>query len=320
MSIIERTTRNLHFIGQLWRNKSAVRSLLNSENYIYVRDFPPGHFYSPLPDLPEVRRTSASVFNRSATAIEGIDLREANQLSLTDAFGELYGELPFSAEKTANLRYYFDNPYFSFGDGVILYSILRFFKPKRVIEIGSGFSSAEMLDVSDRFLGGTVSFTFIEPFPDRLYGLLSERDRKVCTVEIKPVQEVDLGLFSSLEENDILFVDSSHVAKTNSDVLYILFRIMPVLKKGVIVHFHDIPWPFEYPQRWIEGGRAWNEAYFLRAFLQYNHAFEIVYFNSFVAEHHRNRLAERLPLSVATPSFDDTVGNTSLWLRKTCAP
>jgi hypothetical protein len=173
-----------------------------------------------------------------------------------------------------------------------------------------------MLDINDLFLNKEVDFTFIEPFPDRLLSLLTENDKSKVKVETKPVQEVELSIFSSLEANDILFIDSSHVAKINSDVLHIIFHILPRLKKGVIIHFHDVLWPFEYPKNWLEEGRAWNEAYFLRAFLQNNVSFEILYFNSYMALHHMNMLEKMMPKILKEPTSRVTPGNTSLWLRK----
>ncbi len=194
--------------------------------------------------------------------------------------------------------------------------MLRHFKPKTIVEIGSGFSSAEMLDINDHFLGGQTSFHFIEPYPDRLYSLLSPDDRARCTIHEKPVQFIDPKVFTQLRENDILFIDSSHVAKKQSDVNHLLFEVLPLLQKGVIVHIHDIFWPFDYPDRWIEGGRAWNEAYFFRAFLQYNPTFEVLFFNSFLLSRHRDLLAKHLPSAVKDSSFPDTFGNSSLWLKK----
>ena len=92
------------------------------------------------------------------------------------------------------------------------------------------------------------------------------------------IQHADKSLFSALEPNDILFIDTSHVAKAGSDVNYLLFEILPILKPGVLVHIHDIFLPDEYPKKWvIEDGRNWNEQYLVRAFLQYNPAFEIVW-------------------------------------------
>jgi hypothetical protein len=104
-------------------------------------------------------------------------------------------------------------------------------------------------------------------------------------------------------------VDSTHVAKVGSDVNHILFEVLPSLRSGVYVHFHDIYFPFEYPKEWVYQGRAWNEAYVLRAFLQHNDAYEIVLFGSFLSAFHRPWLAERMPLVARNPG-------SSLWLRK----
>lgn len=281
--------------------------------------FPPGHFYSPVPDWDEINAKAEHVFDRSARGVPAIKINEDSQIQLAKSFSELYSQMPFSDTKSKERRYFLDNEHFSYGDGIILYSFLRHFSPKRVIEVGAGFSSAEMLDINDLFLHKKVEFTFIEPFPDCLFDLISGEDKKNVRIEIKPVQDIALSTFSLLEENDILFIDSSHVGKSNSDVLHILFRVLPQLKKGVIIHFHDILWPFEYPKNWLlEEGRAWNEAYFLRSFLQYNPAFEILYFNSFMALHHTNLLEKSMPSILKTPSSKVTPGNTSLWIKKTC--
>ena len=193
---------------------------------------------------------------------------------------------------------------------------MRQFQPRRIVEVGSGFSSAAMLDVNDRFLGRKLQFTFIEPYPDRLNSLLSAGDKSSCKILVKGVQQVELDAFQSLEENDFLFVDSSHVGKSHSDVLHILFEILPRLNKGVLVHFHDVMWPFEYPQSWLEEGRAFNEAYFLRAFLQHNSAFEVLFFNSFMMAQHAELLRIKMPRMLKSPSTPETIGNSSLWLRK----
>ncbi|PON13546.1 hypothetical protein C2W62_33810 [Candidatus Entotheonella serta] len=151
--------------------------------------------------------------------------------------------------------------------------MLRRQHPRRVIEIGSGFSSSVMLDVNDLFLDNSVQFTFIEPYPERLFEQFRDDDQQRHTVIEKPLQDVLLSLFRELSAGDILFIDSSHVVKIGSDVAYILFHILPALQSGVLIHFHDILWPFEYPEDWIFEGRAWNEAYVLRSFLQFNHMF-----------------------------------------------
>ena len=296
---------------------NLFKSLLESGNVTFLTFSPPGHFYSPIPDLTEIRSKSGSIFDNSARDIPSINLNVECQTELLRLFGQFYSELPFPNKKSQNFRYYFDNEYFSYGDAVILYSFLRYFSPKQVIEIGSGFSSALMFDTNDLFLNRETNFTFIEPFPSRLQSLLNERDKTMVRLEQKPAQDVELSTFRRLEANDILFVDSSHVVKINSDVSYIVFNILPQLKKGVIIHFHDILWPFEYPKNWIDEGRAWNEAYFLHAFLQHNDAFEIMYFNSYMALTHQDMLKETMPKILQIPSSKTTPGNSSLWLRKT---
>jgi predicted O-methyltransferase YrrM len=309
-------SRNISFLKQLWKNKVAVRALLSSQNFVFVSDYLPGHFYSPIPDLREIDANVDAIFDRSRKTVGAIDLNEREQLRLIHAFATTYKEMPFQEKPTPGYRYYLDNPFFSFGDGVILYSFLRHFKPKRVIEIGSGFSSAAMLDVRDYCFDTPIKFTFIEPRPERLHAILTEKDKRVCEIETKLVQQVDIGLFKDLEENDILFVDSSHVGKIQSDVLHIIFNIFPRLNRGVIVHVHDVLWPFEYPENWVRKGRAYNEAYLLRAFLQYNAAFEILFFNSFIARHQAESIKRLMPQLLEVPSTKETEGNSSIWLRK----
>jgi hypothetical protein len=311
-----RILNRLEFITRIWRERPYIRLVLESGNSQFLKFAPPGHFYSPIPNIREVQAKSRIVFDRSRTEIPGIDVNVEAQAELACEFVPYYKDIPFPDKKQDGYRYYLDNEYFSYGDGVILYSMLRRFKPKRVIDVGSGFSSAAMLDVNETFFNCEIDFTFIEPFPDRLLSLRGDKEAERSKILRAPVQEVPEGLFAELHENDILFVDSSHVAKTHSDVVHLLFNILPSLNRGVIVHFHDILWPFEYPSLWLDQGRAWNEAYVLRAFLQYNNAFRILYFNSMMEIHRGHFLRSKLPLAMRTPSCLDTPPNASLWIRK----
>ena len=271
--------------------------------------YPSGHYYSPVPDLLRVREGGPRLFRRDRRECLGIDLREAEQLALLDRLAESYRDQPFPEHPGGGGRYHFRNPYFGQGDAIVLQAMLRHFAPRRVIEIGSGFSSAAMLDTHDRFLKDRIRFTFIDPYPDRLRSLLTDDDRARHEVLAVPIQEVDLSIFDGLEEGDILFIDSSHVVKIGSDVGRIVFEILPRLRPGVVVHIHDIFWPFEYPQDWLEAGRAWNEAYLIRAFLQFNPAYRILYFNAFMAAFHRPALEARMPLCLENPGG-------SLWLSR----
>lgn len=278
----------------------------------FLRFAPPGHFYSPLPDLDFVQRHRTRLFDRSALVVPGIEINTDGQLELIRKFADYYDQLPFKEEKTGGLRYYFNNPYFSYGDAVVLYSMLRHLRPRRVIEVGSGFSSAVMLDTNDLFLAKQVAMTFVEPYPERLFSLLSDDDKRRHHIVTDIVQNVPIEDFSKLEARDILFIDSSHVAKIGSDVVHLLTYVLPRLKAGVVVHFHDIFWPFEYPESWVRDGRAWNENYLLRAFLQFNAAFKVLFFNAYLATHHEESLAKHLPL------FGRNSGG-SLWIEKTAS-
>jgi predicted O-methyltransferase YrrM len=276
----------------------------------FIRFAAPGHFYSPIPDLGFVIGHKDKLFNRGAAEVPGIEINAGEQVRLIEELSRYYGELPFTPQRTAAHRYYFDNDYFSYGDAIILYSMLRQYRPRQIIEVGSGFSSAVMLDTETLFLGGATELTFIEPYPERLYSLLTEQDRQKHEVIEAIVQDVPAARFSGLAAGDILFIDSSHVAKVGSDVVYLLSEVLPRLSPGVLVHFHDVFWPFEYPEEWIREGRAWNENYVLKAFLQFNTSFKIMCFNSYLGIHHEAVMEQRLPL------FMKNTGG-SLWLEKT---
>jgi hypothetical protein len=191
-------------------------------------------------------------------------------------------------------------------DATVYYAMLQHLRPRRIMEIGSGFTSALALDARERGLPD-LELTFIEPYPDRLYDLLGERDRANCTIIPSPVQDVPIESFDQLGEGDILFVDNSHVAKTGSDVNWIMFNVMPRLADGVVVHIHDIHWPFEYIAEWLEDGRSWSEIYLVRAFLMFNGRCSVLLFNDWMWHHHPELW------TTLNPKFRS--GTSSLWLR-----
>jgi hypothetical protein len=312
--------RALDRTGKLGETIKLLHTLYLEDNFRFLFPFTPGHFSSPLPDFKEISAREQILFDRSVVECPGIDLREEAQLELLEDFSRYYNDLPFPAQPIESMRYYYDNGWFGYGDAIILYSMLRHYKPRRVVEIGSGFSSAAMLDVNDLFLDGEVHFTFLEPHPKgqkRLLRLLTQEDQAKHAIVREQIQDVPLELFHTLSANDVLFVDSSHVGKVGSDVTHIMFNVLPTLKPGVIIHFHDTYWPFEYPEEYFSW-MAWNEAYFLRAFLQYNAAFEIMYFSSFMAQHHADILRQKMPLCLEPFRYPLKGLNpgSSLWIRK----
>jgi hypothetical protein len=167
-----------------------------------------------------------------------------------------------------------------------------------------------MLDANEHYMNNSMELTFIDPNPQRLLKNIKPLDREKVEIIPERLQDTDLSIFSSLGPSDILFVDSSHVLKIDSELNLILFEILPALNTGVYVHFHDIFYPFQYLRNWVKQGRAWNEAYALRAFLQYNTAFEVILFNNYLRIKHQDRFLRDRPL------FENGVGG-SLWLKKT---
>ena len=270
---------------------------------------PPGHFYSPIPSLEDIRRDESLIFGSVPRSIPGLELHEAEQLKLLEDLVKYYEEMPFRPQKTENLRYYFENPAYGYLDGILLYCMIRHLKPRRIIEVGSGFSSCVTLDTNELFFNGAIANIFIDPYPDQLLSLVKEEDKSRIRIIPDRLQEIDLNEFEALEANDILFIDSTHVSKINSDVNRIFSDILPSLASGVLIHFHDIFYPFEYPKEWIYEGRAWNEAYVLRAFLQYNSQFQVVLMSSFMHCFHGLFFQEHMPLGLRNPG-----GN--IWIRK----
>ena len=239
---------------------------------------PPGHFYSPIPSLKEINLHEQLIWKKASDELPGIDMNIEEQKTYLRDFKLVYKDLPFAEEKNNRLRYFFNNPHYSYSDAIFLYCMLRTLKPKHIIEVGLGYSSCVMLDTNDIFFNNQIKISFIEPYPQLLQSVMKAPDIERYQVIPMGLQDVGIEKFGDLCENDILFIDSTHVSKINSDVNRIFFEILPMLSVGVYIHFHDIFYPFEYPRQWVFEGRAWNENYILRAFLQYNKSFKIVFF------------------------------------------
>lgn len=263
-----------------------------------------GHYYSVIPSNEDIQ-LGLQKSNDINYQIEAVDLNFEKQLENLEFFRKNANIVKFPQEKQKDKLYYTNNDWFCNGAAFVLASMILKNKPKKIIEIGSGFSTSVIYDINKEFFNSSIEITCIEPEPQRLQKVMGNRIKKI-NLYPKKVQEIDLTLFSQLEENDLLFIDSSHVAKINSDVLRNFYEILPKLNKGTLVHFHDIPNNFEYYQSWLEEGRYWNEAYFLRAFLQYNETFKIEFFNNYI----NNYIVKN---KIDFPCF---VGGGSIYLRK----
>ncbi|HEY9217013.1 MAG TPA: class I SAM-dependent methyltransferase [Phenylobacterium sp.] len=266
----------------------------------------PGHHYSPIADPAEAQRhLDRLALEGPLESVPGVAIDRDAMRSLWAELVPLMADAPFPEQPQAGGAYHLDNPSFAWGDGLVLHAMLRRFGPRRVIEVGSGYSSACMLAT----LPGEAEFTFIEPHPRLLRELLgAELDRHV--LKASPVQDCPLELFAQLQDGDLLFIDSTHVLKTGSDVWYELFRVLPALAPGVLIHLHDIFWPFEYPRHWVVGAnQSWNELYALHAFLMSNADYQVLMFNDYFAQLERPLIEATLPRFLTNPGG-------SIWLRK----
>lgn len=264
----------------------------------------PVHFYQPLPDT----RTLPDELWRRRSAMAGIDLNEAAQLELLQQvfpqFREEYDQFP--AAPTGNPHeFHFNNGAFDGTDALVFYCMVRHFRPRRIIEVGCGFSSCVAALAATR--NGDTELICIEPYPPPSLAKLPGLTELIA----KPVQEVGLEVFSQLKANDILFIDSSHVVKCGSDVNYLYLDVLPRLQPGVLVHSHDIFLPMEMPRYLMtDYGFFWNEQYLLQAFLACNAEFEVLFANAWMGAEHQQEMCETFPK--AQPFW----GGGSFWLRR----
>ena len=270
----------------------------------------PGHYYSPIPSATDTLRAlrwrAETLDADPDEAFGGVDLNAEHQRALLKQLSSYFGDVPTA--RTDGWRYEPGNSMYGLADAAVYHGMLRHYAPRRVVEVGSGFSSAIALDTADRYLR-EVEFTFIEPYPQRLLSLLTREDRDRCELVRRPVQDAGFEPYRRLEAGDFLFIDSTHVAKAGSDVNFLFFQVLPRLADGVVVHVHDVLWPFEYPEQWVREGRGWTEAYLLQAFLAYNSVFSIELFNGWIWHNERRLIRELLPAAA-----DQLPGG--IWLSK----
>lgn len=225
-----------------------------------------GHYYSPLLGPADIARRGSP-----NGRIRGITIDDEAMWLKLEALGAIAHGLELARVPTPGRSFYTANSWYGAADAALLQSMIRLHRPSRIVEAGSGFSTAAALDA---VRGTDTRIATIDPDASRLreLGLIGHPNLDVIEAQ---VQDADLALFESLSAGDFLVLDTSHVGKTGSDVLWHLFEVLPRLASGVFVHVHDTFPGFEYPLNWMEEGRSWNELYLLRAFLEFNTRFSI---------------------------------------------
>lgn len=271
----------------------------------------PNHFYAPVPDT----RTLTDDLWQKQSELVGIDINDEAMCDLLSQFSfkfkAEYETFP-RTETSISYQYYLNNGLFESVDSEIYYCMVRYFKPKKIIEIGAGnstFLAAQAILKNGEEYGINAELIVIEPYPN---SVLRKGFPGFSKLIARRIQDVDLSEFSKLGENDILFIDSSHILKIGSDVHHEYLDILPRLNKGVLVHIHDIFLPTEYPKRWIHKDyKFWNEQYLLQAFLIFNGAFEVMWGGRYMQLKHPQELEE------AFDSYNrKTALPSSFWMRK----
>lgn len=271
----------------------------------------PNHFYEPIPDIREIR----DELWLENSELPGIDTAEDKQLQLLSIFSKYkkeYDQFPNTGADRP-YDYFFDNQSFGSVDGELLYCMVREYKPHSIIEIGSGFSTfiaaSAIRENQKQEPGYSAKLTAIDPFPNET---IKGGFPGLSGVVEKKVQDVPLNFFKDLKENDILFIDSSHVLKIGSDVQYEFLEILPRLNKGVLIHIHDVFLPAEYPKEWIFDKKFfWTEQYLLQSFMAFNNSFEFLWLAGDMIINHPDKLEEFFK------SYNHgTTRPSSCWLRK----
>ena len=290
----------------------------------------PVHFHSPVPDLDDLERRQ--VWDKKSN-LAGIDFQPDKQVRLLRELGEKFGgECDWPAAPTGTpLAFYTENNSFSFGCAASLHSMIRRFKPARIVEIGSGNSSLIISSALTRNQaedgpprgrpgpadGSPGEYVIIDPIPHPVTG---RGLPGLTAVRKERVELTDPGYFRQLRENDILFIDSGHTVRTGGDVNFLFLDVLPRLAPGVIVHVHDIGLPYEYQKIYFTnpGFRMfWTEAYLLQAFLCCNSQFEILLAMTYLMTEKKDEFARAFQRY--DPMRHKSVSG-SFWLRRTTKP
>lgn len=278
------------------------------------------HYYSPIPDQTELDES----FWKQDTALVGVEMNEDGALNLLENVFPLYMDefrqlFPLRRENTSSPeQFYLINGALMAVDAHVYYALIRHFRPKRIVEIGSGFSTLLAATCINKIKerekkGEGPHLTAIEPFPPPF---LSEGLAGLAQLIQRKVQEVDLDLFTSLEAGDILFIDSTHVLRAGGDVQMEYCEILPRLAPGVLVHIHDISLPKPYPRVYFEKEQYyWNEQYLLQAFLTFNSRFEVLWPGNYMMLKYPEKVTTVFPEMTLMREIFPLSEPSSFWMR-----
>jgi predicted O-methyltransferase YrrM len=275
-----------------------------------VARFDIGEYYSSMYDTRELAQQRQRLWPLIPRETIGLNWRETAQLALCrNVFArQAHFEFPEDAVEDP-AEYFVSNGQYPPLDAWVLEAIMRQAKPRRMIEVGCGFSTLVSARVNREYFDSQINLTCVEPYPRTF---LSKGIAGVTELRAEKIQDAPLTIFAALKRDDILFIDTSHTVKTGGDVTWIFHEIVPRLAPGVIVHIHDFFLPGEYPEAWVLEGWGWNETYLVRSFLTFNEAFEVIWGTQYMLVKHSADVV------AAFPDFQRylAMGGASLWIRR----
>lgn len=266
----------------------------------------PNHFYYPIPDTHQLEKNFPP-----SSPYPGIDLRQDFQLKLLQEtipiFSQEFNAFPLKQNKSNS--FFLHNDGFCGIDPHVYHSFIRHFKPDTIIEVGSGFSTLLAFQAIQLNNSGS-RLIVIDPWPRSLIQAFISKDNAGIVHLPNKVEELDVDLFSCLKENDMLFIDSSHVIRTGGDICFLILEVLPKLSKGVLIHFHDIYLPSDYPRELIlDQHMFWTEQYLLQAYLAENDHVEVLFASNFISKKYKPLIKRTFPNAIWWTG-------ESFWIRK----
>ncbi len=307
------------YLFKFIRIKGVANMKIAKKIFIKVGIYPiKDHYYEPLFNPAHLYKSL-----REDRVLPWIDFNVKEQLNMLKNFNyndELI-KIPMDKNDKNSIQsqkeysfFYYNNYHFEYGDSEYLYNTIRFLKPKQIIEVGCGYSTLLMLEAIKQNKQENPNYqckqVCIEPYEKPW---LEELDIKITRERL---EKLDSSIFNTLEKNDILFIDSSHIIRAQGDVLLIYLTILPMLKKGVYVHIHDIFTPKDYLDNWILEHHYpfWNEQYLVEAFLGMNKEYKIIGALNFLKHNYFKELSEKCPTLKQVPHDEPRSEPRSLWI------
>lgn len=289
------------------RKAGMQRMVWSKKIFMKVGVFPiRDHYYEPLFNPKHLKKSL-----RKDRELPGLNFNDSEQLQILNKFNYNKELEKIPKEKTDLLEFYYRNPSIGPGDSEYLYNMVRLFKPRKIVEIGCGYSTLMAINAVRQNKKENQDYfcehVCIEPYENKW---LESLNLKVFREKIENIEK---KILKDLEANDILFIDSSHIIRPQGDVLFEYLEILPILRKGVLVHIHDIFIPKDYLDEWVlKDVKLWNEQYILEAFLTFNNEYRIIGALNYLKHHYSKEIYNKCPI-LANETNEEPC---SFWLVK----